>query len=71
MCKFGKKEKKAAENKCIGKGAKIAICVAAIGIAAGTGIAVGLDQFMKRIFVNDEWPNEEWSGDDWAGEELE
>ena len=51
--------------------AKVAIAVLGVGFVTGMTLVIGMDQVMKRIFVNEEWPNEEWSGDDWAEEELE
>ena len=52
-------------------GAKVAIAVLGVGFVTGMTLVIGMDQVMKKIFVNEEWPNEEWSGDDWAGEDLE
>jgi hypothetical protein len=51
--------------------AKVAIAVLGVGFVTGMTLVIGMDQVMKRIFVNEEWPNEEWTGDDWAGEDLE
>ncbi len=50
---------------------KTALGIIGVGVVAGTTLVVGLDQIMKRIFVNEDWPAEEWSNDDWAEEDLE
>lgn len=50
---------------------KVAMAIVGVGVVAGTTLVIGLDQIMKRIFVNESWPEEEWSDDDWAGEDLE
>ncbi len=55
----------------MGAALKVALAVVGIGVAAGATLVVGLDQIMKRIFVNDSWPEREWSNDDWAEEDLE
>ncbi len=51
--------------------AKVAMAVLGVGLVAGATVVIGMDQIMKKIFVNDDWPDEEWSGDDWAEEDLE
>jgi len=50
---------------------KTAMAIVGVGLVTGTTLVIGLDQIMKRLFVNDEWPESEWSEDDWAEEELE
>ena len=50
---------------------KAAMAIIGVGLVTGTTLVIGLDQIMKRLFVNDEWPESEWSSDDWAEEELE
>ena len=55
----------------MGSALKVALAILGVGVAAGATLVVGMDQIMKRIFVNDSWPNKEWSSDDWAGEDLE
>ena len=54
-----------------GDAIKVALAILGVGVAAGATLVVGMDQIMKRIFVNDSWPTKEWEDDDWAGEELE
>ena len=51
--------------------AKAALAIMGIGLAAGVSLVITMDQFMKKVFVNEDWPDEEWSSDDWAGEELD
>lgn len=51
--------------------ARAGLAVLGIGLALGVALVVCMDQIMKKIFVNEDWPEEEWSNDDWAGEELE
>jgi len=50
---------------------KAAMTIVGVGLVTGTTLVIGMDQIMKRLFVNDEWPESEWSSDDWAEEELE
>ena len=50
---------------------KTAMAIIGVGLVTGTTLVIGMDQIMKRLFVNDEWPESEWSSDDWAEEELE
>lgn len=50
---------------------KVALVVIGASFLVGTATVIGLDQIVKRVFVNDEWPDEEWSSDDWADEELD
>ena len=47
------------------------LAVIGVGVVTGVTLVIGMDQVMKRIFVNEDWPDEEWSSDDWAGEDLE
>ncbi len=54
-----------------GDAIKVALAILGVGVAAGATLVVGMDQIMKRIFVNDSWPTKEWEDDDWAGEDLE
>ena len=61
---------KAVDNG-LGAALKVALAVLGVGVVAGTTLVVGMDQIMKRIFVNESWPNTEWENDDWAGEDLE
>lgn len=51
--------------------AKAALAILGVGFVAGTTLVVGVDQIMKKFFVNDKWEQEEWSKDDWADEDLE
>ena len=57
-------------KKC-SKAKKVAFSVLGIGLVTGAAVVLGLNQVMKKIFVNEDWPDEEWSGDDWVEEELE
>lgn len=70
MFKICRKKAKV-EGKCLSKRAKIFLGIAGVGVLTGTAMAICLDQFMKKIFVDDKWPDEEWTGDDWAGEDIE
>ena len=58
-------------NNGMAEAVKVALAVLGVGVAAGATLVIGMDQIMKRIFVNDSWPNGEWENNDWAGEELE
>lgn len=60
-------------GKALGTSAavKVAFAILGIGVTAGMALVIGMDQLMKRIFVNDAWPEEEWSNNDWAEEDLE
>lgn len=50
---------------------KVAMAIVGVGVVAGTTLVIGMNQIMKRIFVNDSWPEVDWTKDDWAQEELE
>lgn len=50
---------------------KVALAILGVGVVAGTTLVIGMDQIMKRLFVNEAWPESEWSNNDWAGEDLE
>lgn len=58
-------------RKKTSKSTKIALAILGVGVISGATVVVGINQIMKKIFINEDWPDEEWSSDDWAGEELE
>ena len=58
-------------DKSLGSAMKVALAILGVGVAAGATLVVGMDQIMKRIFVNESWPTKEWEENDWAGEDLE
>lgn len=51
--------------------AKAALAIIGVGFAAGVSLVVTMDRFMKKVFINDDWPDEEWPSDDWADEDLD
>lgn len=61
----------AIKSNGLGAAFKAALAILGIGVAAGATLVVGMDQIMKRIFVNESWPNTQWEENDWAGEDLE
>ena len=50
---------------------KAAMTIVGVGLVAGTTLVIGMDQIMRKLFVNEDWPESEWPSDDWAEEELE
>ena len=50
---------------------KASAAIFVIGVSAGSGLVVGLDKLMTRLFLNREWPEEEWVDNDWAQEDLD
>lgn len=58
-------------NKSFSKVAKVSLAIIGVGFVASTALVIGMDQIMKKIFINEEWPEEEWSGEDWTDEDLE
>ena len=59
------------QKKGMSTASKIALTVISASFVVGVATVIGLDQIVRRIFVNDVWPDEEWSSDDWADEDLD
>ena len=70
--KKGKKAvRKQPQKKGMSTASKIALTVIGASFVVGVATVIGLDQIVRRVFVNDVWPDEEWSSDDWADEDLD
>ena len=54
-------------RKTTSKAAKVMLAVIGVGVVTGVTLVIGMDQVMKRIFVNEDWPDEEWSSDEYVG----
>ncbi len=59
------------QKKGMSTASKIALTVIGASFVVGVATVIGLDQIVRRVFVNDVWPDEEWSSDDWADEDLD
>ena len=59
------------ERAGINEAIKMAMAIVGVGVVAGATLVIGMNQIMKKIFVNDSWPEVDWTKDDWAQEELE
>ena len=66
---FLKKSK--TRNVTSSKAFKVSMILLGVGLVAGTSLVITMNQLIKKIFVDEDWPEEEWSDNDWADEELE